>query len=233
MLSTDVYFTTSEEDELRGMVDEWYFLTGVFNIGDWIPCLSFLDLQGYVKRVKVLNKNLDRVFNYVIDEHLAKRAKDKDFVAKDIVDVFLQISEDPNLDVELTRDCVKALIQNLLLGGIDTSACTVEWAICKILRQSRIMKKVKDELERVVGRERWVEENDFPDLPYVDAIIKETFRLHPPSALIPHYAIDDCNVAGYDVVKRTMILIDAWSIGRDTKSWDASEKYMPERFIGK
>ncbi|KAL8485841.1 hypothetical protein ACS0TY_027944 [Phlomoides rotata] len=233
MLSRDIYFTTSEEDELREMVDEWFFLTGVFNIGDWIPWLSFLDLQGYVKRMKVLHKKLDWVFNYVIDEHLAKRAKDKDFVAKDIVDVFLQISEDPSLDVELTRDCVKALIQNLLVAGTDTSATAVEWAINEVLRHPHVIKKAKEELDRIIGRNRWVQETDLSQLPYIESIIMETFRLHPLSTFLPHCAINDCRVAGYDIAKGTTVLINTWSIGRDPKSWDAPETFLPERFMGK
>ncbi|KAL8482419.1 hypothetical protein ACS0TY_028551 [Phlomoides rotata] len=233
MLSRDVYFT-SEEDELRGMVDEWFFLTGVFNIGDWIPWLSFLDLQGYVKRMKVLHKKLDRVFNYVIDEHFAKRAKDKDFVAKDIVDVFLQISEDPNLDVQLTKDCVKALIQNLIVGATDTSATAIEWAINEVLRHPHVIKKAKEELDRIIGRKRWVQETDLSQLPCIESIIMETFRLHPLATLLaPHCAINDCRVAGYEIAKGTTVLINTWSIGRDPNSWDAPEKFLPERFLGK
>ncbi|KAL8485820.1 hypothetical protein ACS0TY_027923 [Phlomoides rotata] len=233
MLSRDVYFT-SEEDELRGMIDEWFFLSGMINIGDWIPWLSFLDLQGYVKKMKVLHKKLDRVFNYVIDEHLAKRAKDQDFVAKDIVDVFLQISEDPNLDVELTRDSVKALIQNLIVGGTDTSATTMEWAVYEVLRHPHAIKKAKEELDRIIGRNRWVQETDLSQLPYIESIIMETFRVHPVGTLLaPHCAINDCKVAGYDIAKGTMVLINTWSIGRDPNSWDTPEKFLPERFMGK
>nr|WMB80851.1 BX4 [Lamium galeobdolon] len=231
MLSRDVCFT-SEQDDLRGLIDEWFFLTGVFNIGDWIPWLSFLDLQGYVKRMKVLNKELDRVFDYVIDEHLAKRAKDKDFVAKDIVDVFLQISEDPNLHVELTRYHVKALLQNLMVGITDTSATTIEWALNEVLRHPLIMKKAKEEIDGVIGRNRWVQETDVSQLPYIESIIMETFRLHPLATfLAPHCAINDCNVAGYDIAKGTMVLINTWSIGRDPNSWDAPEEFLPERFM--
>ncbi|KAG8378520.1 hypothetical protein BUALT_Bualt08G0145600 [Buddleja alternifolia] len=113
------YFSESENeesivnmDELLGLVDEWCLLNGVFNIGDWIPWLSFLDLQGYIKKMKALYKNFDRFHNYVIDDHQAKRAADKDFVAKDVVDVLLQLADDPNLEVKLTKDCVKGLLQD-------------------------------------------------------------------------------------------------------------------------
>ncbi|KAI7987248.1 Dimethylnonatriene synthase [Camellia lanceoleosa] len=112
----DKYFSESKSDssvkldELREMVNEWFWLNGVFNIGDWIPWLSFLDLQGYVKRIKALYRKLDKFHSYVIDDHKARRAGDKDFVAKDIVDLVLKLADDPNLEVKLTSDCFKGLI---------------------------------------------------------------------------------------------------------------------------
>ncbi|KAH6775159.1 hypothetical protein C2S52_012720 [Perilla frutescens var. hirtella] len=244
VLSTDKYFTESEEksivdmNELREMIKEWFLLSGAFNIGDWIPWLSSLDLQGYVKRMKIFREKMDRFFDYVIDDHIARReAAGNDYEKKNFVDVLLQIAEDgtDKLEVELTRDCVKALIMDLLLGGTDTSPTTVEWAIYEIMKQPCIMKKAKDELERVIGRKRWVEEKDFTnhELPYIDAIIMETFRLHPLSTLLaPHHAIEDCNVAGYDISKGTTVIINTWSLGRDPNSWDEAEEFLPERFIG-
>ncbi|KAH6763851.1 hypothetical protein C2S51_015100 [Perilla frutescens var. frutescens] len=246
ILSTDKYFIEAEEekscivdmDELREMTKEWFLLAGAFNIGDWIPWLGSLDLQGYVKRMKTVHKKMDRFCDYVIDDHIAKRAAaGNNYEKKDFVDVLLQIPEEygtNNIEVELTRDCIKALIQNLVLGGTDTSTTTLEWATYEILKQPRIMKKAKEELEMVIGRNRWVEENDFTELPYIDAIIMETFRLHPIATLLaPHCAIEDCNVAGYDISKGTMVLINTWSIGRDPRVWDSPEEFLPERFIGK
>ncbi|CAA0837663.1 Flavonoid 3-monooxygenase, partial [Striga hermonthica] len=99
-----------ELDELQSLLDEWFFLSGVFNIGDWVPWLDFLDLQGYVKRMKVVNRKLNRFLSYVIDSRKAKKRSDERPV-KDVVDVLLQLSEDPNLDVKMTSDRVKALVQ--------------------------------------------------------------------------------------------------------------------------
>ncbi|KAL1533889.1 flavonoid 3'-monooxygenase-like [Salvia divinorum] len=222
-------------DELHEMVDEWFLLSGVLNIGDWIPWMNPFDLQGYVKKMKALNKKMNKFYNYVIDDHLARRVEEKDkFTPRDFVDTLLKMAEDGEVEVELTRDSVKALIQNLIVGSMDTSATTIEWAIHEILRHPRIIEKAKEELDEVIGRERWVEEDDSSRLPYLDAILTETFRLHPlATLLVPHYAIQDCNVVGYDISKGTTVFVNVWSIGRDPKAWDSPNDFLPERFLGK
>nr|WMB80858.1 WrBX4 [Wrightia religiosa] len=222
-------------EKLQDMLDQWFLLNGVFNIGDWIPYLNRFDLQGYVKQMKELYKNFEIFNNHVLDDHLTKRNADKDnFIPKDMLDIILKIAEDPNLEIKLTRDNVKALLQELLVGGSDTSVTTVEWAMNELLRHPHLIKKATEELDRVIGRDRWVEEGDYSKLPFIEAIIKETMRIHPLATLLaPHYAIEDCNVAGYDVSEGTTVLINIWSMGRNPKYWDSPEEFLPERFLEK
>ncbi|KAL4298023.1 hypothetical protein GQ457_12G021940 [Hibiscus cannabinus] len=246
MVLGNKYFDVSGDDrnvsnsivslqELQEIISEFFFLHGVFNIGDWIPWLDFLDLQGYVKRMKTLKKKLDRFHDHVFDEH--KRRKEelgKDFVAQDMVDLLLQLADDPDLDVKLTYDAVKGLTVDLVTGGTDTTAVTVEWVISELMKQPQLITKATQELDRVIGRERWVEERDIPQLPYLDAIMKETMRKHSVAPLLaPHMAMEDCKVAGYDIRKGTRVFINTWSIGRDPSLWEQPEEFRPERFLGR
>jgi len=221
-------------DEFKKMLDELFLLSGVLNIGDSIPWIDFLDLQGYIKRMKALSKKFDRFLEHVLDEHIERMKGVKDYVAKDMVDVLLQFAEDPALDVKLERHGVKAFTQDLIAGGTESSAVTVEWAISEILKKPEVFKKATEELDRVIGRDRWVEEKDIVNLPYIDAIIKETMRLHPVAPmLVPRLAREDCNIAGYDILKGTRVLVNVWTIGRDPTLWDKPNEFYPERFIGK
>lgn len=114
MVTGNKYFSGAEAKlaEVEGMLDELISLNAVFNIGDWIPWLSFLDLQGYVKKMKALNKKLDRFYSLVIEDHQARRVAEKGcFESRDMVDVLLQQAEDPHLQVKLTKDHIKGLIQ--------------------------------------------------------------------------------------------------------------------------
>lgn len=99
--------------EFKEMVEEFMFLNGCMNIGDSIPWIDFLDLQGFVKRMKIINKKFDKFLEHVLDEHDERRGevKDDDYAPKDMVDVILKVANDPSLEVKIERHRVKALTQ--------------------------------------------------------------------------------------------------------------------------
>ncbi|XP_042048142.1 trimethyltridecatetraene synthase-like [Salvia splendens] len=220
-------------EEFKKMLDELFFLGGVFNIGDMIPYINFLDLQGYVKRMKVLSGKFDRFLERVLNEHEARRRDATGHASQDMVDVLLEFAEDPTLEVKLERHMVKAFTQDMLAGGTESSAVTVEWAMSELLKKREIFKKATEELDRVIGQNRWVTENDIPSLPYVEAIVKEIMRLHPVAPmLVPRLAREDCKVGEYDIKKGTQVLVNTWTIHRDPSIWENPNEFYPDRFLG-
>ena len=95
-------------EEFRWMVDELFVLNGVLSVGDFIPWLGWLDPQGYVGRMKRLGKMFDRFLEHVLDKHDERRRREGDgFVATDMVDLLLELADDPGLEVPIGRDGVK------------------------------------------------------------------------------------------------------------------------------
>ncbi|CAN6196088.1 unnamed protein product [Urochloa humidicola] len=220
--------------EFMEMVHEYFEINGVFNIGDFIPWLEWLDLQGYVRRMKRTAEMLDWFLERVLDEHNERRRLEGDrFVVRDMVDVLLQLADDPNLEVKLTRDNVKAITQDLIMASVDTSSNTMEWAVSELLKNPEFLTKATKELDNLIGGNRLVMEEDLPHLSYIEAIIKETMRMHPPAPMLaPHLCREDASINGYDIPAGTIVLVNVWSIGRDPTSWDTPEKFQPERFVG-
>lgn len=93
------------------------------------------------------------------------------------------------------------------------------------------MQKLRDELEKELGHDN-VKQSDLPRLPYLDACIKETLRLHPPAPLLlPHRALESCNVMGYNIPEDTIVTVNVWALGRDPSTWDDPLSFNPERFL--
>ena len=93
------------------------------------------------------------------------------------------------------------------------------------------MYKLRDELTKIIG-ESPVRESHLPHLPYLQACVKETLRLHPPAPLLlPHRAMETCQVMGYTIPKDSQVFVNIWAMGRDPKVWDEPLSFTPERFL--
>jgi len=120
----------------------------------------------------------------------------------------------------------------MLLGGAETVPTMIEWTMSEALRKPPVMKKLQDELECVVGLGRMVTESDLPRLVYLQAVVKETLRLHPTGPFLSRYLYSEsCSVLGYEIPHKTRVLVNLWAIARNPKSWEDAENFKPERFM--
>ncbi|KAL0464694.1 UNVERIFIED_CONTAM: cytochrome [Sesamum latifolium] len=102
----------------------------------------------------------------------------------------------------------------------------------ELLRNPEKMSKARNELRNVVGQKEEIQESDISRLPYLRAVVKETFRLHPAAPLlVPHKAVDDVEINGYIVPKNAQVLVNVWAMGRDSSVWPNPDAFMPERFL--
>ncbi|MED6158012.1 hypothetical protein PIB30_028832 [Stylosanthes scabra] len=223
----------SDEEEVRKLVADTAELTGKFNVSDFLWFLKGLDILGFKKKLKEIRVRFDALLNRAIEEHQHERRKNKDEGARDILDALLDISEDETADIKLDTENIKAFIMDILVAGTDTTAVTMEWAMAELMKNPGVMEKAHQELDAVVGKKRIVEESDIPNLPYIQAIVKETLRLHPAGPLIFRQSSKTAMVKGYEIPAKTRLFINVWAIGRDPKHWENPLEFTPKRFIEK
>lgn len=126
----------------------------------------------------------------------------------------------------------RVVVQEMFFAGSETTSISIEWGFTELLRNPRAFKKVREEIDRVVGVNRMVEESDMENLPYLQAVVKEALRLHPAlPLLLPRNTMEDTEYMGYEIPKGAQVFVNAWAIGRDPEYWDDPLTFKPERFL--
>ncbi|WJX79436.1 hypothetical protein P8452_62555 [Trifolium repens] len=233
MLSRDLFNMESENrseffDAVMGMM-EW---TGHANVSDLFPWLRWLDPQGLRRKMdRDMGKAIKFASTFVkerLDQLEVERDGEK---SRDFLDVLLDFQKNENREAAKISDKdLNILILEMFLAGAETTSSTIEWAMTELLINRDCMSKVKIELNSVVG-EKDVEESDIDKLPYLQGVVKETLRLHPPiPLLVPRKAIQDTEFMGYFIPKDTQVFVNTWAIGRDPDAWDEPLDFKPERF---
>ena len=129
-------------------------------------------------------------------------------------------------------DSIFFVWQDAVLGGTGTTTSTVEWTIAELLKHPNTLNKVQQELTKVVGLNNKVEESHLPKLTYLNAVIKETLRLHPSAPLlIPRAPSQSTTIGGYKIPQGTKIFVNIWGLQRDPSVWDNPLEFAPERFL--
>ncbi|CAI0450218.1 unnamed protein product [Linum tenue] len=225
-----------KEAEFMEIVSGLCEAMGGFAVSDLFPSVKFLPaLTGFRSRLTELHLAADGMLEDIIDEHKARRrntaaAADRNY-SEDLVDVFLNLQEDGGeLEFPLTIESIKAVILDIFLAGIETTSTTVEWTMSELIRHPGAMQRAHDEVRKTF-RGGVVDEEGLHNLAYLDSVIQESLRLHPPlPLLLPREARERAEVLGYEIPSGTKVIINAWAIGRDPRFWQEADKFVPERF---
>ncbi|KHN42045.1 Cytochrome P450 82C4 [Glycine soja] len=228
-------YAEGEARRYKKVMRECVSLFGVFVLSDAIPFLGWLDINGYEKAMKRTASELDPLVEGWLEEHKRKRAFNMDAKEEqdNFMDVMLNVLKDAEISGYDSDTIIKATCLNLILAGSDTTMISLTWVLSLLLNHQMELKKVQDELDTYIGKDRKVEESDITKLVYLQAIVKETMRLYPPSPLITlRAAMEDCTFSGgYHIPAGTRLMVNAWKIHRDGRVWSDPHDFKPGRFL--
>nr|XP_043614334.1 valine N-monooxygenase 1-like [Erigeron canadensis] len=201
-----------------------------FSTSDIFPWLRWrIDFDGHVKIMRDAIKIVQKYHDPLIDERIQAWKNGARNEVKDLLDKLITL-ENP----KLTPEEIKAQILELMLATIDNPSNAVEWVMAEMIKEPLILKRAVEEIDNVVGCNRLVEELDVPQLNYIKACIKESFRLHPYTPFnVPRLALKDTIVAGYFIPKGSYVLISRLGLGRNPNVWNNPMRFDPDRHLGK
>ncbi|NXC08526.1 CP1A4 protein, partial [Orthonyx spaldingii] len=224
-----------EDQELLSLVNlsnEFGEVAGGGHPADFIPVLRYLP-----SRTMELFKDINRRFNTfvqkMVQEHYSSFDKEN---IRDITDSLIghcqEKSAGEDTHGQLSNEKIIHIVNDLFGAGFDTVATALSWSLMYVALYPDIQRKIQEELDQTIGRERRPRLSDRGELPYTEAFILEMFR-HSSFVpfTIPHSTTKATVLNGFYIPKDTCVFINQWQVNHDETLWKDPSAFRPERFL--
>eukprot|EP00070_Physeter_catodon_P018095 XP_023977633.1 steroid 21-hydroxylase isoform X5 [Physeter catodon] len=201
---------------------------------DMVPFLRFFPNPG-LWRLKQAMENRDHIVEKQLRQHKESMVAGQ---WRDTTDYMLQglgkqrVEEGPG---QLLEGHVHMSVVDLFIGGTETTANTLSWAVAFLLHHPEIQRRLQEELDRELGPGASGSRIPYKDrarLPLLNATIAEVLRLRPVVPLaLPHRATRASSIFGYDIPEGTVVIPNLQGAHLDETVWERPHEFRPDRFL--
>jgi len=238
IMSTRFNHNDEKFQRFMHLFDEGFRLFTMTGPTAYLPIVKYL--PGVRNTISELNRNREEMLKFVqfiIDNHKSDLDGSK---PRDLVDSYLlkieEATENGDLEEAFNSFDPERQLQQILLdifsAGVETLKTTIQWAILHMIHNPEVAKKVRAELDQVVGGHRLPSMADMPNLPYTRATIYEVQRRASVVPMGTVHATDrTVELDGHIIPKDTHVIPLLYAMHMDPEVWDEPEKFVPERFL--
>lgn len=193
---------------------------------DWMPGTGFKLVARKAKRVVTTSANSPFQFaKQLASGDLPGRTQEEPSLVGEILRAK---SKDKNIN----DDDIRWTASTLYGAGVDTTGSTLRTFFLAMSVYPEVQKRAQKEIDEVIGQSRLPRLEDRPNLPYINAIIKESLRWLPSVPLgIPHAAQEDGELHGFHIPKGAILVPSTWWFTRDPGVYHDPERFSPERYL--
>jgi cytochrome P450 len=199
---------------------------------DWYPVLKKLcNIFPYYRRMTALSINWDGIVLHRANKRL-KRYRD----GEKLDDFFQALMEDKNGEPNLLEwGEIVAEVSIMMNAGSATTAIAMANVLLQLLKNPRILGRVREEIDSVLDEDEVVAPYDkVKHLPYLRACLDESLRLFPPT---PHGLGREVPPEGAVIMDEfipggTSVSMAAWIAHRDERVFPQADQFIPERWLG-
>eukprot|EP01123_Difflugia_compressa_P005021 TRINITY_DN1655_c0_g2_i1.p1 TRINITY_DN1655_c0_g2~~TRINITY_DN1655_c0_g2_i1.p1 ORF type:complete len:449 (+),score=50.59 TRINITY_DN1655_c0_g2_i1:77-1348(+) len=213
---------------LEGQLEEYYL--AYKNVFHFTPSrlllitFPWLDnrFSPYSWNLRASVTKLNELFNKVVEEHNKNPTND-------MLTHLLEASKGRS-NVTLSEQELRANIFILFLAGHETTASALSWTLLELAQNPSVQQKMAEEVHTVLG-DKSPSFEDLDKLIYIDNVIKESMRMHPPVAILPGKKLtQDVTYKDTFIPKDTILGINIFNIHHHPSYWTDPFKFNPDRW---
>ncbi|XP_011636813.1 cytochrome P450 4c3-like [Pogonomyrmex barbatus] len=144
-----------------------------------------------------------------------------------LLDLLLEMSQDGAI---LSDEDIREEVNTFMYAGHDTMATSISWTLYALGRHPEYQEKILDEYNSVLGMAEITLEN-ISKLTWLEACIKEQWRIYPVAPLIARQIYKPIEIMGNQIPPGSTVLINSYLLHRDIRYFPEPHIYRPERFL--
>ena len=149
---------------------------------------------------------------------------------RDMLDVLVSI-KDENGDERFTADEITGMFISMMFAGHHTTSGTAAWTLIELLRHPDYAKQVVAELDDLYSDGSDISFGALRQIPKLEAVLKETLRLHPPLIILLRVARGEFEVGGYRIAENDLVAATPAISNRIAEDFPNPDTFDPERYI--
>jgi len=118
------------------------------------------------------------------------------------------------------------------LGGGETSVAATFAFLFLMVQNPEAQRRAQVEIDRLTNQERVPDFDDREALPYVEAVVRETYRRYPVAPMgVPHRTIQEDEYHGMRIPKGATVMANIWALVNDKEVYPDPDKFHPDRYM--
>jgi sterol 14-demethylase len=181
---------------------------------------AYADIESFRIRDAAREKLVELVQG-IIDRRVERGTVPKE--ERDLLDVLISVG--------YSADLVTGIFISMMFAGHHTSSGTASWALIEMLRHPETMKDVVAELDDLYADGSEVSFQARRAIPRLEAMLKETLRLHPPLIILLRIVMEEIELAGHTIPVGTMVAASPRVSNRIEEDFPDAELFDPSRYL--
>jgi cytochrome P450 len=176
------------------------------------------------RRFQRVRRRVDALVYKMIDERQAHGAEHGDMLS------MLAMAQDTEGDGKgMSKQQIRDEAMTILLAGHETTAQALTWTFYLLSQHAAAEQRLRGELQKVLqGKLPTLE--DVAKLKYTRMVVSEAMRMYPPAWVLSRRAIEDVQLGGYAIPKKSLVLMSQYVMHHDPRWYPEPERFRPERF---